>query len=137
MSRCTFVFDYSSLLFSHFILGLSHFKDRVPMLQSYQINCCFFIRKKNNKKQYLHFIYITHCKFPHRNLMPTPATITMLFCSFTHRRRKRRASPPPPPPNNVRGGWGNIPFGPPLPNNPPTFFFNFHVKQEKITNVPS
>ena len=33
------------------------------------------------------------------------------------------------------GGWGNIPFGP--PNNPPTFSFNFYVKQEKITNVPS
>ena len=36
----------------------------------------------------------------------------------------------PPPPNNLRGGGGgNIPFGP--PNNPPTFSFNFYVKQEK------
>ena len=34
-----------------------------------------------------------------------------------------------------QGGGGNIPFGP--PNNPPTFSFNFGVKQEKITNVPS
>ena len=32
------------------------------------------------------------------------------------------------PPNNLRGG-GNIPFWP--PNNPPTFSFNFFVKQEK------
>ena len=39
------------------------------------------------------------------------------------------------PPNNLRGG-GSIPFAPP-PNNPPTFSFNFYVKQEKITNVPS
>ena len=31
---------------------------------------------------------------------------------------------------------GNIPFAPP-PNNPPAFSFNFYVKQEKITNVPS
>ena len=38
------------------------------------------------------------------------------------------------PPNNLRGG-ANIPFGP--PNNPPTFSFNFYVKQEKITNEPS
>ena len=38
------------------------------------------------------------------------------------------------PPNNLRRG-ANIPLGP--PNNPPTFFFNFYVKQEKITNVPS
>ena len=33
------------------------------------------------------------------------------------------------PPNNLRGGGGNIPFGP--PNNPPTFSFNFYVKQGK------
>ena len=39
-----------------------------------------------------------------------------------------------PPPNNLRGG-ANIPFGP--PNNPPTFFFNFYVKQENMINVPS
>ena len=39
-----------------------------------------------------------------------------------------------PPPNNLRGG-ANIPFGP--PNNPPTFSFNFYVKQEKIKNVPN
>ena len=31
----------------------------------------------------------------------------------------------------------NIPFAPPPPNYPPTFSFNFYVKQEKITNVPS
>ena len=37
----------------------------------------------------------------------------------------------PGPPNNLRGGGGNIPFGP--PNNPPTFSFSFYVKQEKIT----
>ena len=40
-----------------------------------------------------------------------------------------------PPPIILEGGGGNIPFGP--PNNPPTFSFNFYVKQEKITNVPS
>ena len=40
----------------------------------------------------------------------------------------------PGPPNNLRGG-ANIPFGP--PNNSPTFFFNFYVKQENMTNVPS
>ena len=34
------------------------------------------------------------------------------------------------------GGGGNITFAPP-PNNPPTFVFNFYVKQEKITNVTS
>ena len=40
-------------------------------------------------------------------------------------------------PNNFRGG-ANIPLPPPLPpNNPPTFSFNFYVKQENITNVPS
>ena len=39
-----------------------------------------------------------------------------------------------PPPNNF-GGGANIPFGP--SNNPPAFSFNFYVKQEKITNVPS
>ena len=38
-------------------------------------------------------------------------------------------------PNNLRGGGGNIPFA--TPNNPPTFSFNFYVKQEKITNVPN
>ena len=38
------------------------------------------------------------------------------------------------PPIILEGG-ANIPFGP--PNNPPTFSFNFYVKQEKITNVPS
>ena len=45
-----------------------------------------------------------------------------------------------------RGGGGSPPIilegGPtyPLPpphNNPPAFSFNFYVKQEKITNVPS
>ena len=40
----------------------------------------------------------------------------------------------PGPPNNLRGG-ANIPFAPPSPppNNPPTFSFNFYLKQEKIT----
>ena len=51
-----------------------------------------------------------------------------------HRRRKRGGQGGPGPPNNLRGG-ANIPFGP--PNNPPTFSFNFYVKQEKITNVPN
>ena len=41
----------------------------------------------------------------------------------THRRRKRGARG-----NNLRGG-PTYPFGP--PNNSPTFFFNFYVKQEK------
>ena len=40
------------------------------------------------------------------------------------------------PPNNLRGG-AKIPSAPPPPNNPSTFSFNFYVKQEKITNVPS
>ena len=31
-----------------------------------------------------------------------------------------------PPPNNLRGGGGGN-----IPNNPPTFSFNFCVKQEK------
>ena len=35
------------------------------------------------------------------------------------------------------GRGGNISFAPPPPNNPPAFSFNFYVKQEKITNVPS
>ena len=36
------------------------------------------------------------------------------------------------PPNNLKGG-ANISFAPPPPpsNNPPTFSFNFYVKQEK------
>ena len=51
-----------------------------------------------------------------------------------HRRRKRGPGGPSPPQQFERGG-DNIPFGP--PNNPPTFSFNFDVKQEKITNVPS
>ena len=42
----------------------------------------------------------------------------------------------PGPLNNLKGGGANIPFGPPPPNNPPTFSFNFYVKQEKLTNVP-
>ena len=41
-----------------------------------------------------------------------------------------------PPPNNLRGG-PTYPLPPPPLNNPPTFSFNFYVKQEKITNVPS
>ena len=39
-----------------------------------------------------------------------------------------------PPPNNLRGG-PTYPLAP--PNNPPTFSFNFYVKREKVTNVPS
>ena len=39
-----------------------------------------------------------------------------------------------PPPNNF-GGGPTYPLAP--PNNPPAFSFNFYVKQEKITNVPS
>ena len=39
-------------------------------------------------------------------------------------------------PNNLGGGeGGKIPFD--TPHNPPAFSFNFYVKQEKITNVPS
>ena len=38
------------------------------------------------------------------------------------------------PPNNF-GGGGQHTLWP--PNNPPAFSFNFYVKQEKITNVPS
>ena len=48
-----------------------------------------------------------------------------------HRRRKRgggRGGGGRPPPNNLREG-ANIPFGP--PDNPPTFSFNFYMKQEK------
>ena len=37
-------------------------------------------------------------------------------------------------PNNLRGG-PTYPLPPP-PNNPSTFFYNFYVKQEKVTNVP-
>ena len=52
---------------------------------------------------------------------------TIVSMTFSHhRRRKKRGKPPPP--NNLRGG-ANIPFAPP-PNNPPTFSFNFYVKQE-------
>ena len=58
-----------------------------------------------------------------------------------HRRRKKggaeaggRGGGGQARPNNLRGG-ANIPFGP--PNNPPTFSFNFYVKQEKITDVPN
>ena len=38
------------------------------------------------------------------------------------------------PPNNF-GGGGQHTLWP--PNNPPAFSFNFYMKQEKITNVPS
>ena len=50
---------------------------------------------------------------------------------FIHRRRKRGGAII----WEAGGGGGNIPFA--APNNPPTFSFNFYVKQEKITNVPS
>ena len=57
---------------------------------------------------------------------------------YVHRRRKRRGGGGggggAGPANNLRGG-GNIPFG--SPNNLPTFSFNFYMKQEKITTVPS
>ena len=46
------------------------------------------------------------------------------------RRRKRGARPP----NSLGGGQHTLC---PPPNNPPTFSFNFYVKEEKITNVPS
>ena len=49
---------------------------------------------------------------------------------FIHRHRKRGGG------NNLRGGGGAT-YPLPPPNNPPTFSFNFYVKQEKITNVPS
>ena len=39
------------------------------------------------------------------------------------------------PSNNFGGGGGQHTLWP--PNNPPAFSFNFYVKQEKITNVPS
>ena len=40
--------------------------------------------------------------------------------------------------DNLRGGGGGGgQHTLPPPNNPPTFSFNFYVKQEKITNVPS
>ena len=58
------------------------------------------------------------------------------FLNILHRRRKRggaRGGGPGPP--IILEGGANIPFGP--PNNPPAFSFNFYVKQEKITNVPS
>ena len=59
--------------------------------------------------------------------------------SSLHRRRKRGgggAGGPPGPPIILEGGGANIPFGPP-PNKPPAFSFNFYVKQEKFTNIPS
>ena len=55
-----------------------------------------------------------------------------------HRRRKRggggRGGQPPPP--IILEGGGQHTLWPP-PNNPPAFSFNFYVKKEKITNVPS
>ena len=40
--------------------------------------------------------------------------------------------------NNLRVGGQHTLCSPhPSPNNPSTFSFNFYVKQEKITNVPS
>ena len=58
------------------------------------------------------------------------------YYDYKHRRRKRGGGAGGHPPNNLRGG-ANTPFAPPPPNNPPTFSFNFYVKQETITNVPS
>ena len=52
-----------------------------------------------------------------------------------HRRRKRGGAGGARPPNNLRGGGRQHTLWP--PNNPPTFSFNFYVKQEKITNIPS
>ena len=40
-----------------------------------------------------------------------------------------------PGPPIIWEGGANIPFGP--PNNPTAFSFNFYVKREKITDVPS
>ena len=59
-----------------------------------------------------------------------------------HRRRKRGDIGGQAPPNNLRGGptYPLAPVSPPSPgppNNPPTFSFNFYVKQENITDVPS
>ena len=50
-----------------------------------------------------------------------------------HRRTKRGGGQGGQAPPKIREGGGNIPFGP--PNNPPTFSFNFYVKQEKFTNI--
>ena len=62
-----------------------------------------------------------------------PATFAGIVRAFIHRRRKRGGGWGRPP-NNL-GGGPTYPLAP--PNNPPTFSFNFYVKQEKITNVPS
>ena len=40
------------------------------------------------------------------------------------------------PPIILGGGGGGATY-PLAPNNPPTFSFNFYVKKDKITNVPS
>ena len=91
------------------------------------------------------------CCFYFPNFRPLKVKINNYICHpqtillNIHRRRKRGGAGGgqggggggrggQAPPNNLRGG-ANIPFGP--PNNPPTFSFNFYVKQEKITNVPN
>ena len=63
------------------------------------------------------------------------ATLIFGNCGYAMHRRSKRGGGGAGPLNNLRGGGGNIPFGP--LNNPPTFSFNFYVKQEKMTNVPS
>ena len=65
------------------------------------------------------------------NLQPLSLVIVVMRCIGVVRGGGGGAGPL----NNLRGGGGNIPFGP--LNNPPTFSFNFYVKQEKMTNVPS
>ena len=62
--------------------------------------------------------------------------------NLNHKRRKERGGGAeggqPSPRNNLRGGGGaTYPLPPPPHNNPPTFSFNFYVKQEKTTNVRS
>ena len=60
-------------------------------------------------------------------------TYTLTLSVSPNRRRKRGGGGGGRLPNNLRGG-PTYPLPPP-PNNPPTFSFNFYVKQEKITNT--
>ena len=56
------------------------------------------------------------------------------LCYVKHRRRKRVGGGQGASPPIIWEGGANIPFAPlpppPPPNNPPTFSFNFYVKQE-------
>ena len=80
-----------------------------------------------------HFVKIGNFNFqPGMELRVYQKYLTVIL---PHRRRKRGGQGGGPgPPNNLKGG-PTYPLPP--PNNPPTFSFNFYVKQEKITNVPS